>query len=651
MLTRRLLGAGLLLPAAARAACEPAVLELEGSGTGAGRIAVFGQAFRPGDLPRGAGLAARMAEGTTLPCQLDVKTRHADGSVRHAVVAMRCPALVPGARAPLALVTAPPPAGEVPLPAGREAWIEIAAGGDSWRLDLLRALPSALVRAPWQRGPLAVQARVAAQVPLRGLETLRLVADVAWRADGTLWVEAWLRNDFAMRAAGGPVRYAVRLRLDGREALAAEIARQHLYTGWGRLVGSAPPPPRLRQGAHYLADAGAVLRYGVARGVDEAVLARMAAAMRTPAWPRPLDPRGITQNMFQGGGRPDIGPATMPQAAWLISADARAEAFALGQAEAAGAIPWHFWDAAAGQWMDTDRWPHLWSDRRGGRPPGGLAQPVSRDTGWEPDVAHQPELSFVPYLLTGRRAFLDNLQAQASASVLAQAPRQRGQSRGSANVVRGNQVRGAAWSLRQLGHAAWATAEGDPHLPWLCRATAANWRWMRDALPDLTRDQGEAHGRIPGAFRDAGLTPPWQQDHFASTAALATLRGSEDARAVLGWMANFLVGRFQAEAQGFNPRDGCAHLIATGAPAPLQSWAEIGAATRAAGLSNGDGWAKSQGDYGQWALASLASVQDALHLPAARAAYAWLRRAAPPFTRDGDYRRDPVLNIVPRGDC
>jgi hypothetical protein len=657
MLRRHILagGAGLLLPAGALARCPSPVLELEGTGAGADRIAVFGQAFQPGDLPQGAGMAAQLADGTTLPCQLDVKTRHPDGSARHAVVAMRCPALADGARAPAVLVTAPPLRGEVPLPSGRSAMLHLRSADEEWTLDLLRAMPGALSRDPWQRGPLAVQGRVMQQVPLRGLASLRVVADVALRADGTLWVEAWFRNDLAMGRSGGAAAYAVRLLLDGRQVLAAGIPHQHHYTGWGRLAGTARPPPRIRHGATYLADAAAVPRYGVARGVEERVLARMAAAMRGPGWDVPLAPRGITQNMYQGGARADIGPATQPQAAWLVSADRRAEAFSVGQAEAAGAIPWHFWDAAAGRWMDTARWPRLWSDPRGGRPPGGLAQPVPSDTGWRPDVAHQPDLSFVPYLLTGRRAFLDNLQAQAAASVLAQWPRRRGEPGqhpgGSVNVVNGNQVRGTAWSLRQLENAAWATPEADPHLPWLRGAAAGNWAWMVAEMPGWTRAQGEAHGRIPGVYGVIGVTPPWQQDHFASTAALAARRGSAQAREVLAWAANFLVGRFHAGPRGFQPHDGCAYVIATGAPAPLQSWAEIGAATRAAGLSNGDGWARSRGDYPQWALASLAAVSDALDLPAAREAYDWLRRANPPFTRDADYRRDPTLNIVPRERC
>ncbi|MCR0985110.1 hypothetical protein [Roseomonas populi] len=651
-------------------------LVLEGTGGPAGAVAVFGQAFRPGDVPdAGAGraaLRARLPDGRPVPVQVDVKARHPDGSARWAVVALSCPALPRGSRQGVVLSAAAEAAGPAMDTAaalsGRQAVVTVrGAGGAEWRLDLLPAFRAALAEAPWQAGPLAVAARISAAVSpaaAGGVASLRLVADVALRADGALWVEAWFRNDVAMRPNGGEAAYAAQLVLDGRTALEVTIPRQFQYTGWGRLVGSvrAGTAPWVRHDAAYLADAAAVARYDLSTGVDEAVLARMGQAVTTPAWAAPLTARGIAQDMGQTGGRPDIGPATMPQAAWLITGDPRAAAYALGQAEAAGSIPWHYWDpsggAGSGGWIDTRRWPRLWSDGRGGPAPGGLMQPVAGDTGWRADCAHQPDLNFVPYLLTGRRALLDNLQAQASWCVVSQwpAPAARGAAGAAGpgegvNVVRGNQVRGAAWSLRQLENAAWVSPDADPNRPWLRAAAAGNWAWIRAQIPAWTAAQGEAHGWIPGEYGSAGVLPPWQQDYFASTAAIAARRGDEAARAVLTWMANFLVGRFAAADRGFTRNDGAAYLIAnlSSGGQPLGSWAAIGEATRARGLSNGNGWGKSEGDYVQLAMASLAAVSDALGSEKAAQAYGWLAGTGAPFTRAQDFARDPVFHIVPRG--
>ena len=613
-------------------------------GTG---IASFGQAFRPGDLPAGGVLGARLG-GRTLPVQCDIKTRHPDGSARFAVVALAGSGAVVLTRTGAAAAPM-----DLPAHLARHS-LSVMVG--QLRLDLMAPLRDALGRRPWQLGALAAQGRVA--LPVTGLNatSLRLVADIALFADGGCAVDLWLRNDGAMRPGGGPVNYSLRVTLDGLEVLAADAVTQHQYTGWGRMLRTGPSPPLVRHDAAYLARAGAVARYNLATGVDDRLLAGMAAAMRAPGWNAALGARGITQQMGTAGARADIGPATQSQAIWLMTGDARAAAYAIGQAEAAGAIPWHFWDAARGGWMDSAHWPGLWTDGRGGLPPGGLLQPIAADTGWSIVSSHQPDLCTVPYLLTGRRAFLDGLLAQASWNVLGQWPGTRGnpsvrQPAEGVNLVRGNQVRGAAWALRQLDNAAWASPDDDPQSPWLRATAAANWSWLKAQLPRWTAAQGEAHGWIPGAYGAPGLLPPWQQDYFAGTAAAAARRGSADAGAVLAWMENFLAGRFLAGARGFSPRDGVAYLLAMNAnadaTAPWRSWAEIGAATRAHGLSNAEGWSKTEGDYAQLALQSLAMLIDATGSARATQARTWLLQADAPFTRPEDFRRDPILNIVP----
>ena len=147
-------------------------------------------------------------------------------------------------------------------------------------------------------------------------------------------------------------------------------------SAWQRQGAPAPQPPLVRQDPAYLADLGVVPRYNTALAVDERILARFAAAMATPMWAVPLDPRGIAQYMPGTGDRDDIGIVTMSQAAWLVSGDRRAGAYAIGQAEAGGAVPWHMWDnrggVGSGGWLSLRRGPRLWVDGRGGPPPGGL---------------------------------------------------------------------------------------------------------------------------------------------------------------------------------------------------------------------------------------------------------------------------------------
>ena len=84
----------------------------------------FGQVFAKGDLKSTERLSAQV--GTErLPLQLDVKARHADGSVRHAVLSAVLPQLAAGANPTLALVKsndAPPR-----CPARARCWARASA--------------------------------------------------------------------------------------------------------------------------------------------------------------------------------------------------------------------------------------------------------------------------------------------------------------------------------------------------------------------------------------------------------------------------------------------------------------------------------------------------------------------------------------------
>ena len=109
------------------------------------------------------------------------------------------------------------------------------------------------------------------------------------------------------------------------------------------------------------------------------------------------------------GDRDDIGPITNPNAQWLISQDRAAAARCSGAGECGGQHSMAFLLAEArtttSRSMTIRR---LWGDPRG---TPTLTQPMN-DQSWGIDTAHQPNLSFVPYLLTGERFHLDQLTAR-----------------------------------------------------------------------------------------------------------------------------------------------------------------------------------------------------------------------------------------------
>ena len=648
------------------------VLQNAGTSPLAAGIATFGQVFKPGEIPAGGTLHVRDG-AQALPVQMDVKTRYEDGSVKMAVLAVQRPALAAGDSLDLVLTAGPtaPAAPSLDLAqglSGHSFTVDLAIeDGATLRVDVLAELHAALQQGTasfWQQGALTTEARVTIDLP----GSQRLVFDVAVFQGGGFAVEAQFNNDEAMQVVGGRARYDVTVTMDGT-VMAQETLDQGQYQNWhkgfasnahdgGQGIGSpAQGWLNIQHDIARLQDTGAVARYDLDQPVNASLLDSYGTAIQAPGWNDPLATNGVATYMPGTGGRADIGFTTQANTVWLMTQDARAAAYAMGQAEAASAVPWHFWDAANDTWLNTDAYPKLWLDGRGGTgQPGqanakGLTQQVDGQTGWHTDTSHQPDLSYVPYLMTGERWMLDNLQAQGVWTILAFWPDPRGD--GQDNVINGNQVRGAAWSLRQVDEAARVSPDGSPEKAFFQEASAANYAWLVSKIPEWTAQQGEAHGWVPGEYGTAGALPPWQQDYFASTVIAAARNGNADARTFLEWQANFLVGRFMAEDQGFEARDGAAYLIAISDPRngqAYQSWAEIGAQTEARGWSNGDaGWAHSEGDYAQLALATLAGIHEITGSAAAKRAYELLIAENAPFAAAADFARDPTYAIAAPG--
>ncbi|WP_272874906.1 carbohydrate-binding domain-containing protein, partial [Roseomonas marmotae] len=635
-----------------------------------GGVTTFGQVFVRGELPASSGLTARIG-GREVPVQMDIKSTHEDGSVKMAVLSLERPDLAAGQSLALSLAPAATAATGAAVDLAAVArqhsfnvTLDTAAG--TTQVDVLAALQQAIANGTasvWQDGPLASQARV--EMTLEGSQ--RLIFDVTAFKDGTLSVDAQFNNDRAMEATGGRANYGVTVTMDG-QVLAKETVSQGQYENWhrsfqldeqngGQGLGDAQSGwLNIRHDIAHLQQTGAVANYDLGLKVSEAVLNNLGNTIGAPGWDAPLAANDVMQYMPNTGGRRDIGFTTFGNTTWLLSQDARAAEYALGQAEAASAIPWHHWDARNDSWLSTDDYPRLWTDGRGGqgRPgdasSGSLVQFNDGQSGWVLDVAHQPDLSFVPYLLTGERWMLDNLNAQASWNILAHWPEER--SMAEDLVVNGNQVRGAAWSLRQIDNAAFAAPDGSAEKAYFTAASESNWKWLVSQIPTWTEQQGEAHGWVPGVYGTAGALPPWQQDYFASTAIAAAERGNADALTLLDWMSNFLIGRFQHEADGLPQHDGAAYLIANSDPVTgeiYKTWAEIGAQTKARDWSNGEGWQHSQGDYAQLALATLSGLAQLTGDAEAAQVYHDLRAENPPMTSGDIYANDPTFALAPPG--
>jgi Ca2+-binding RTX toxin-like protein len=326
----------------------------------------------------------------------------------------------------------------------------------------------------------------------------------------------------------------------------------------------------------------------------------------------------------------------------------------LAQANAAGSVPWHFYSPASGQYLTATANPKLWVDYRGGLyGTVGLTQPVpsSKLTGWTPDPAHQPDLDYVAYLMTGDRTYLDELNAQASYDVLAASPANR---QGALGIVAdGNaQVRDQAWSLRAIVEAAAANPSGSAEKAYFTQIENNNFSYLLHYVGTL--NEGEAAGWLTGSYGNAGQIAPWQQFFFATTVTLAAQQGVPAAAQLLGWEANFLAGMFINAAKGFSPFLGGAYNISTYATGKteaggaLQTWAGIAKTT----LSSGFVAATAATDVAsaQYAMEARGALADLITVTQdARAiqAYGWVS-AFETTANLANEQAWPVFDIAPR---
>jgi hypothetical protein len=295
-------------------------------------------------------------------------------------------------------------------------------------------------------------------------------------------------------------------------------------------------------------------------------------------------PRGIagddsgignySKDLTSGGAADWIGLLNTWDTVYLLTMDPRMQEIALGNAELAGRIPWHFREgdqrAGSGQYFDAPRSGSVETHGRvvsvnarrtaslwdmGSDADCGDAYRADRieigatgDHGWPTTRDHMPDTAYLAYLLTGRFYFLEELQYQAAFIVAhkigcytttAEYSYNR---QGHHGYLLDSQIRGDAWGFRTLTYAAALSPDATPEkayfedkllnniaawegahdVPLSDPARRANWTWAhtyrRDpdgASPLGLWDDGEGWGRsplfVPGRLKTG--TAPWEE-HF-----------------------------------------------------------------------------------------------------------------------------------------
>lgn len=434
----------------------------------------FGQAFRRGDVPPGKQVHCVVGDRWA---QVDVKRRYRDGSLRFAVVSMVLPTLAPGESKELELVSAEPrPTALMPpvtlkdlLATDFDTVVTFRFPDGAKRATSARELLTRRNTEPttWLKGHTASEWLVEGPpTDADGQPDKDLLVRFAVRAYAgckQVRVSATVENCWDTWAEN--IRYDMSVAVDGKQVFAEEAVDHRRLSRW-RMVFSWPHEAADQiHVAHdfvYLASTGALPNYD--DSLDLAPLSpeqeRALSDVKDGRW-RIMGRGSLCAYMPTTGGRPEIAPYPTWAVRYLLTQDPAAKRLVLANGDLAGSWPVHVRARKTGRVMTIDERPEFWLDDRGkDRPewqlPRHLADP--RQTRLSPDLAHQGSFAFVPYLVTGDHFYLEEAYFWANYCLLATWPHPRG----SAEGILSGQIRGNAWSMRNIADAAWIASDGDP---------------------------------------------------------------------------------------------------------------------------------------------------------------------------------------------
>jgi hypothetical protein len=248
------------------------------------------------------------------------------------------------------------------------------------------------------------------------------------------------------------------------------------------------------------------------------------------------------------GGRIDIGSLPSWSVMWLLSMDQRARDVMMAAADGSGSWSIHLRDENTDYPVRTDNptnaristHPNLdWT--------GPLAVPrcVNNDyslcaSPYTADTAHEPSLVYLPYLVTGDYYYLEELQFWAASNPLETDPGNSGLGQG---LVRWQQVRGQAWSLRTLGQTAYITPDSHPLKAYFNTQLDNNLNFYNQTyVVGNPNNLGVYDGSGAGAFTVQG-SAPWQDDFLTWSFGYLNELGFTKALPILQWKAKYSVGR------------------------------------------------------------------------------------------------------------
>ena len=524
----------------------------------------FGQMFAAGAVSASDTLVGALENGALIPLQMDVKATYPDGSVRHAVLSAVIPAISARGTVTVSLskasVNLAAPAAVTPdalLASGFSTRVALTIDGQLYTAsadELLKTTPAK----NWLNGAIANEWMVSA--PLRsaaGVNHPHLTArfDVrAYAGMNKAKVDVVIENNWAYEAAPRNFKYDVQV-IVGGDTLYTKAGLNHYHHArwkksfwWGGM-----PQVYIKHNAAYLIATRAVPNYDQSVTPSAAALTRIRTAF-TGAVSEPMGSGMAAAYMPQTGGRPDLGILPGWAVTYLLSMDKDAKTAMMGTADLAGSWSNHYRDRNTDRVISMNDYPYMTLLGR----EGDTFNPVTKKfesfpvcggdctTPLTADSSHEPNTAYLPYIVSGDHYYLEELQFWAMFNMFQHNP---GYRDGNKGLVKADQIRGQAWSLRTLGDAAFITPDADPLKAQFITFLSNNLDWYNAAYTNNANPDNSL-GAITDAnalVYDGGVgIAPWQDDFFTMAIGHVAELGFPKAAQLLKWKSTFPVNRMVA---------------------------------------------------------------------------------------------------------
>src|SRR5579862_4431676 len=479
-------------------------------------------------LPRGAATSGVIVG--QLPTQTDIKTTWPDGSIRFAIVTTKI--LTAGT---YSITAAGSSSSASAMPVWPSASVTLVIGG----VPYTAALPAFVGSNNWlSAGSLVRESRVVVEPRSASAlhPFLQVVYDIRSYADGGHRVDVSVQNARDI-AASNAVTYDVAITVNGASVFSKSGVVHNFGARWrkiflaGGLVESDVTPDFT---PFYTSNALPTYLDTVSNGT----------------WPSDTAAFDILQfgdmSMYMNapGGRPEISTYPHWTVQYLVNKTKNQRQHMLANANLAGSWSGYINEPDGVSLLRLDRHPNYWLDGRSPAPDG----PANGYAGSGPhvDATHVPSLSYVPYMVTGDRFYLDTLKVWTNTMLLqtytgpahgfGDAAGVDSNRQGAMGLLApySNEPRGFGWGLRELVDASMATPDSDPDKAYFAQRVQNNLNWLNDYAgkpgggylnpPFWEFDQGNLHVGYYAVPMWQSSYVTWAVDHaglngFAPTAA------------------------------------------------------------------------------------------------------------------------------------